>query len=122
MREGGDARQPAQEVQRRPLAREDRPQSAAHDRDDRPALDAGAVLEEGIDLHLGIERPEHRLDRVDPADDAGLLQEERRGPQRVRVDDRLGGDVAAADVFGEGVQDDPLDGGGRYSHVSSTGS
>ena len=59
--------------------------------------------------------------RVDPADDAGLLREELRGPRRVQLHGRLGRDVTFADVLGERVQDEPLDGGGRYSHVSSAG-
>ena len=55
------------------------------DGDDCRALDGRAVLDERVDAHLGIERAKHRLDRVDPADDARLLQEELRGPPSRRA-------------------------------------
>ena len=92
------------------------------DGDDGHALDGRAVLDEGLEPDVRVERAEHRLYRVHPADDPGLLQEELRGAERVRLHGRLGGDVAGADVLGERGVDDPLEGVGRYSHVSSLGS
>ena len=99
---GGDARAPLQQVERRPLAGEDRPGVAAHDGDG-----AGRVVDElpvgGQELGCGgrVERAKHVDRGVQPADDAGRAHHDAGLGRELGRDDRVGGDVAAADVLGE---------------------
>ena len=86
------------------------------------AVDARALLDEGLEVQVAIERAEDGLGDLEPADDAGLLHEELRGAARVRVDRRVGRDVARADVLGERRGGELRQGVDRYGHVSSTGS
>ena len=91
---GRDARKTPEEVEGHALAREDRALRPGDARHDGRRLDGVAVADELLELDLGSSCTEHDLGRAQPADDAGLLDEERSVSDRVGRDRRLGGDVA----------------------------
>ena len=86
-------------------------------------LEAVAVCRGGLEGDVRIERAEDGLGRRQAADDARLLEQQRRGARCVLGDGGLGRQVAAADVLGERRERDALQiellG---YDHRSSTGS
>ena len=60
-------------------------------------------------LDARVEPPEHGLGHVEPEDHAGLLLLDPRAGAPPGLDDRLGRQVARADVLGERARDQVLD-------------
>ena len=99
----------AEQVERRALAGEDRAQGAAHARDRRGLGEHLAVVDEALELDVGVERAEDGLGGVEPATTPGARVTRSRRARRRLVDGRVGRDVAAADVLGERRPDDALE-------------
>ena len=122
LREGRNARQATEEVQRNPLTGEDRALRAADAGDDRRRLvDRVTVARERLEADLRVESAERRLCGAEPADDTRLLHEELGRPHRFFRHRCFGGHVAGADVLGQRGEHRALERVGGYSHGSSTG-
>src|SRR5205823_7390168 len=75
--EGGDAAEPAEQVERDALAAEDRARRAFDLRHDgRDVRDGAALLELRLDLHRGVECTEDGGRDGNTAGDAGLLEQQ----------------------------------------------
>ncbi len=120
--ERGDPREPPEEVQRDALTGEDRPLRARDAGDDGRRCHRISVARQRVEADVRIEHAEHRLGDTEPADDPGLLHEQRRRADRLGRNRRIGRDVTGADVLRERRMDDALERVGRYCHGSSAGS
>src|SRR5439155_4236750 len=119
-RQRRDPGQSPEQVQREPLAREDRARAPGHARELARA-EPFAVLVRGLPFELGIERAEDGLDRRETADHAGLLEQNARHATCAERNNGLGRDVAATEILREpGANRRDVD--RRYVHRSSTGS
>ena len=101
----GDARQPLQEVQRDPLGGEQGPGPSGHFGHRLAGFAARAVAPAHGEHRVGVELPECRLGDPDAGDDQRRLGDDDAARLHRRVDRRRAGDVAAADVLGEGAGD-----------------
>src|SRR5206468_981888 len=107
--EGGDAAEPAEQVERDALAAEDRTGRAFDLRDHgRDVRDGAAVVELRLDLHRGVECAEDGGRDGNTADDAGLLEQQLGAAKRVLGDERERRRVARADVLYQRRGDDAL--------------
>ena len=104
--QGGDARQPTQQVQRRPLGRKQGAGVGFDLGQYIAGLDQIAVGHAFLEARAGVER-QHREPRAGQArHDAGLARGEHRRKPGVGPDTGLGRYVAgAAQVFGQGGRD-----------------
>ena len=95
----GDAREPAEEVQRRALGAQQRARGARHAQHRRRRLAPLALRAQPLDLRVRVEPEEDGLRDVEPGDHARRLLRDGGDAARGRVDGRLGGHVARADVL-----------------------
>ena len=99
-REGRNARQMLQRVERRPFGSEHRARIAGKSHQRRTMVDAIAVLHRLLDPHAGIERSEESGTDVESGDRNRLAAVHLGGEVRVGIDRGVRGDVAArAEVF-----------------------
>ena len=111
---GRGAREQLQEVQGRPLAREQCPRTQFQPAEHLARGDASAIGRGPVDARMRIEPAEHGLD-VRAACEHGVLARHDAGAGRfVRHQQRS--DVAWTDVLGEGAGDSVLEVPGRLDH------
>jgi len=103
---GGDAGGALQEIERRPLAGEERDHRRADFRDDVTRLDGITIVHPGHELARGLDGLERRLGERQAGQNAAALDQEARPAAIGRIEDSLAGDVRQ--VFVEGVTDDEL--------------
>ena len=94
VRRGRNPAQMLDQVQRHALRRKDRPRLAAEPRNRGAGAGHRAFPHLRLERHLRIERPERRNRQRQPRDAAVLAQRKRRLGNRIRRDQRIGGDVA----------------------------
>ena len=108
LRQRRDAGESAEEVERHPLAGEDRALGPCYQGHGGRPIDDGAFSHERLEANIAIERAKDGLGDAEPADDAGLLDEELGRADGLGRDGGLGRDVAFPDVLRECRRHDPL--------------
>ena len=103
--QGRDAREPLQEVQRDPLGREQGPGPSGHFGHRLAGFAAGPVAPAHGEDRVGVELPEGRFGDPDAGDHQRRLGDDDAARLHRRVHRGRAGDVAAADVLGEGAGD-----------------
>src|ERR671934_2744044 len=114
--QGRYPRQAAEQIEGQPLAAQERARAAREAGD--LALEDFAVRGQRLEPGVRVELDEDGAGELQAAGDAGLLEEDRRFGECVLGNDRLGRQIAGAEVLGEPVAD--VD--GRQLHGSKTGS
>ncbi len=99
-RERRDAGHVLEEIQRRALRGEKRRRAAAHTRARIPGLTRIAVRLDRFEHGLGVDLIEHFPRDVEPGQHAPALGQKNAARPHVGGDDRLGRDVAGAEVLG----------------------
>ena len=120
-RQGRDAGQASEVVERGPLAGEDGAQRPGDPGGARAALDQVALLDESLDLDLRVQALKTASTIASPQTTPGSLTRSPRF-RAVGVDDRVRRHVALAHVLGERRVREPFERVGGYSHVSRAGS
>ena len=103
----GDAAHALQEIERRALARQDRPQISAQFRDRIALADLVAVLLARIPDESRVKPAKNHLCHLQPGHDSGLLGQNHRARVRRFGKERYG-KVSAADVLFQRALDDGL--------------
>jgi hypothetical protein len=112
--ERGDARQPAEEVQRHPLRREDRA-GATGQLGEQPPVAPLALLSVRVPAQLRVDPLEHPLRHSQACRHAGRLLLDAGASPGAGLDHRRGGEVSFAHILGEG----PVD---QLEHQAEAGS
>ena len=107
--------EPAEEVERGALGGQQRAGGALDAQHRRRRLAPLALRAEPLDRRVRVEPEEHRLGDVEPRDHARRLLRDRGDAARGRVDGRLDGHVAGADVLRQRAVDQIL--GRRNGHA-----
>ena len=116
-----DAGESAEQIERHPLAREDRAKRSAHTGHRTRELEHLTFFDQPLELDPGIECPEDGFRRLEAGHDSGRACDEVRRSHRVAVDGRVRRYVSAPDVLRERGLYEALECAGRYSHVSNSG-